>query len=77
LHKICNKFATIITIEDGTTTGGFGSAILEFSAKNDYINEVFLCGVPDTFVEQGTIDELQQLCNMDVDALKILLLDLI
>ncbi len=77
LHKICNKFATIITIEDGTTTGGFGSAILEFSAKNDYINEVFLCGIPDTFVEQGTIDELQQLCNIDVDALKILLLDLI
>jgi 1-deoxy-D-xylulose-5-phosphate synthase len=77
LHKICNKFATIITVEDGTTTGGFGSAILEFSAKNDYINEVFLCGVPDTFVEQGTIDELQQLCNIDVDALKILLLDLI
>lgn len=72
LHKICEKFSTIITVEDGVTTGGFGSAILEFSAKNDYINEVFLCGVPDYFIEHGTVDELQQFCNIDVDGLKSL-----
>ena len=63
LHKICDKFATIITVEDGVTTGGFGSSILEFSAKNDYVNEIFLCGVPDYFIEHGTVDELQQFCN--------------
>ena len=72
LHKICDKFATIITVEDGVTTGGFGSAILEFAAKNDYVNEVFLCGVPDYFIEHGTVDELQQFCNIDVDGLKSL-----
>ncbi len=72
LHKICNKFSTIITVEDGVTTGGFGSAVLEFSAKNDYINEIFLCGVPDYFIEHGTVDELQQFCNIDVDGLKSL-----
>jgi 1-deoxy-D-xylulose-5-phosphate synthase len=72
LHKICNKFSTIITVEDGVTTGGFGSAVLEFSAKNDYVNEIFLCGVPDYFIEHGTIDELQQFCNIDVDGLKSL-----
>ena len=72
LHKICDKFSTIITVEDGVTTGGFGSAVLEFSAKNDYINEIFLCGVPDYFIEHGTVDELQQFCNIDVDGLKSL-----
>lgn len=77
LHKVCKKFATIITVEDGVVTGGFGSAVLEFAAKNDYVNEVFLCGIPDKFIEHGTVDELQQLCNIDVDALKILLLDLL
>lgn len=72
LHKICDKFATIITVEDGVTTGGFGSSILEFSAKNDYVNEIFLCGVPDYFIEHGTVYELQQFCNLDVDGLKSL-----
>jgi 1-deoxy-D-xylulose-5-phosphate synthase len=72
LHKICDKFITVITVEDGVTTGGFGSAVLEFAAKNDYVNEVFLCGIPDYFIEHGTIDELQQFCNIDVDGLKSL-----
>lgn len=72
LHKICDKFSTIITVEDGVTTGGFGSAILEFAAKNDYINEIFLCGVPDYFIEHGTVDELQQFCNIDVEGLRLL-----
>lgn len=72
LHKICDKFSTIITVEDGVTTGGFGSSILEFAAKNDYVNEIFLCGVPDYFIEHGTVDELQQFCNIDVDGLKSL-----
>lgn len=72
LHKICDKFSTLITVEDGVTTGGFGSAVLEFSAKNDYVNEIFLCGVPDYFIEHGTVDELQQFCNIDVDGLRSL-----
>ena len=72
LHKICDKFITVITVEDGVTTGGFGSAVLEFAAKNDYVNEVFLCGIPDYFIEHGTIDELQQFCNIDVDGLRLL-----
>ena len=72
LHKICDKFSTIITVEDGVTTGGFGSSILEFAAKNDYVNEIFLCGVPDYFIEHGTVDELQQFCNIDVDGLRSL-----
>jgi 1-deoxy-D-xylulose-5-phosphate synthase len=70
LHKICQKFDTIITVEDGVISGGFGSAVLEFSAKNDYVNEIFIQGIPDNFVESGTINELQQLCKIDVKSLK-------
>lgn len=70
LHKICQKFDTIITVEDGVIVGGFGSAILQFSAKNDYINELFIQGIPDNFIEHGTIDELQELCKIDVKSLK-------
>ena len=70
LHKICHKFDTIITVEDGVIAGGFGSAILEFSAKNDYINELLIQGIPDNFIEHGTIEELQQLCQIDVKSLK-------
>ena len=77
LHKICDKFSTIITVEDGVTTGGFGSSVLEFAAKNDYVNEIFLCGVPDYFIEHGTVVELQQFCNIDVDGLKSLFSSLI
>lgn len=72
LHKICGKFSIVVTVEDGVVTGGFGSAVLEFCAKNDYISEIYFCGVPDHFVEHGTLDELQQLCNFDVDGLKML-----
>ncbi|WP_445453019.1 transketolase C-terminal domain-containing protein [Flavobacterium sp. 25HG05S-40] len=50
LHKICDKFSTIITVEDGLTKGSFGSSIFEFAAKNDYVNEIFLCGVPHYFI---------------------------
>lgn len=72
LHKICQRFDTIITVEDGVFSGGFGSSILEFSAKNDYVNEIFIEGIPDNFIEQGTVDELQQICKIDVKSLKSL-----
>jgi 1-deoxy-D-xylulose-5-phosphate synthase len=70
LHKICQKFNTIITVEDGVITGGFGSSILEFSAANDYVNEIFIKGIPDVFIEHGTVEELQQICKIDVVSLK-------
>ena len=76
LHKICDKFPVIVTVEDGVINGGFGSAVLEFSAKNDYVNEIYFCGIPDRFIEHGTVDELQRLCNIDIDGLKTLLSEL-
>lgn len=72
LHTIFSKFKTIITVEDGVITGGFGSAILEFSAANGYHSNVRLLGIPDEFIEQGTVFELQQYCKIDVTSLETL-----
>ena len=72
LHKICQKYSTIITVEDATITGGFGSAILEFSAANDYVNEIIIKGISDEFIEHGTINELQILSKIDVKSLEFL-----
>ncbi|MDP3680888.1 MAG: 1-deoxy-D-xylulose-5-phosphate synthase [Flavobacterium sp.] len=72
LHTIFTEFATIITIEDGTVKGGFGSAILEFASKNNYTSKVTVLGIPDEFIEQGTVAELQQYCKIDVKSLEIL-----
>jgi 1-deoxy-D-xylulose-5-phosphate synthase len=71
LHAIFKTFKTIITIEDGVTKGGFGSAILEFAAKNNYTAKIQLLGIPDEFIEHGTVDELQQYCRIDVKSLEI------
>ena len=69
LHSIFEKSEIIITIEDGTVKGGFGSAILEFAASNNYKNKIKVLGIPDKFIDHGKIDELQRLCGLDVERL--------
>ena len=65
LTEIFKNFKQIITVEDGTIQGGFGSAILEFMAENNYSSTVKLLGVPDKFIEHGTIEELYKECGID------------
>ena len=65
-------FKEIITIEDGTKTGGFGTSILEFSASHQYKSNLKILGIPDEFIEHGTVAELQQICKIDVESLEIL-----
>ncbi len=66
LHQIFKKFDKIITIEDGTIVGGFGSAILEFTSENNYQNKTIkILGVPDNFIEQGKMSELQEIVGLD------------
>jgi len=72
LHAIFAKFENIITIEDGVIKGGFGSAILEFASSHNYTSKIKTLGIPDEFIEQGTVDELQQYCKIDVKSLEIL-----
>jgi 1-deoxy-D-xylulose-5-phosphate synthase len=65
LHSIFKSYQTIITVEDGSIKGGFGSAVLEFASLNNYKNRVKLLGIPDKFIEHGTAEELQIQCKID------------
>ncbi len=67
LHQVFAKYNKIITIEDGCLTGGFGSAILEFMAQNNYQAKVKRLGIPDEFIEQGTQKELHKICGYDTE----------
>jgi 1-deoxy-D-xylulose-5-phosphate synthase len=60
MHHICQKYDKIITIEDGSLMGGFGSAVLEFIADNRYKNTVKRLGIPDKIIEHGTQLELHK-----------------
>lgn len=70
LHTILAKYKHIITVEDGTIKGGLGSAVLEFASANDYQNSITILGIPDTFIEHGTIKELQQSIGVSSEAIR-------
>ncbi|WP_159637198.1 1-deoxy-D-xylulose-5-phosphate synthase [Sphingobacterium composti Ten et al. 2007 non Yoo et al. 2007] len=65
LHEVFQKFSKVITVEDGVLPGGFGSAVLEFMAKNNYSAQVIRLGIPDEIVEHGEQSELWRICNYD------------
>jgi len=69
LHEVFAKYTKIVTVEDGTVVGGFGSAILEFMATHNYTAEVKLLGIPDRLVEHGSLKELYHECNYDAEAI--------
>jgi 1-deoxy-D-xylulose-5-phosphate synthase len=69
LHEIASRFNKIITVEDGTIVGGFGSAVLEFMAANNYTPEVKMLGIPDRIVEHGKPEELHRECEYDALAI--------
>ena len=69
LHEVFTKFNKVITVEDGTVQGGFGSAVLEFMAFHQYKAEVKILGMPDHVIEQGTPKELQKECGYDAFAI--------
>jgi 1-deoxy-D-xylulose-5-phosphate synthase len=65
LHEVFSKYDKVVTVEDGTVTGGFGSAILEFMAQHNYKAEIKILGIPDAIVEHGTPKELYKECGYD------------
>ena len=67
LHEVFKNYAKIITVEDGTVKGGFGSAILEFMAEHNYNASVKILGIPDTIVEHGTLKELYNEIGIDAN----------
>jgi 1-deoxy-D-xylulose-5-phosphate synthase len=60
----------IITMEDGTINGGFGSSIIEFAVSNNLHKTIERIGIPDEFIEQGSVKELQKLCKIDCESVK-------
>jgi 1-deoxy-D-xylulose-5-phosphate synthase len=65
LHEVFKRFDEVITLEDGTVTGGLGSAVVEFMADHGYHARVKRLGVPDRFIEQGSVGELHRECGYD------------
>ena len=70
LREVAGKFNKIITLEDGSREGGFGSAVLEWMDDNGYHPDIVRLGLPDRFVEQGTVAELQHITGIDADGIR-------
>ncbi len=69
LHEVFQRYSKIITVEDGTIVGGFGSAVLEFMAEHNYQAQVKMLGIPDRIVEHGSLKELHRECGYDAPAI--------
>ena len=69
LTSVAKKYSKIITIEDGTINGGFGSAVSEFFSKNGYNCKIKMIGVPDKFITHGKPSKLYNIHKMDSDGI--------
>ncbi|MEO9099733.1 MAG: 1-deoxy-D-xylulose-5-phosphate synthase, partial [Ginsengibacter sp.] len=69
LHEVFHKYSKIITVEDGTVVGGFGSAILEFMNANHYKAEVKILGIPDEIIEHASQKQQQTEAGIDANSI--------
>lgn len=69
LHEVGRKFKRVVTVENGTINGGLGSAVLEFMGDHGYTPQVKRIGVPDRFIEHGSVPELYKLCGLDAESI--------
>ncbi|MDL2257510.1 1-deoxy-D-xylulose-5-phosphate synthase, partial [Bacteroidales bacterium OttesenSCG-928-I14] len=69
LHQVASNHSMVLTVENGTINGGFGSAVMEFMRDNNYNIQIKRIGIPDKFIPHGTIPELYRLCKMDIDSI--------
>ena len=70
LQEVAERFSRIITIEDGVRNGGLGTAVTEWMSDHGYTPHITRMGMPDHFVEQGTVEQLRALCGIDIDGIK-------
>ena len=77
LKEATSRYNSLITIEDGTVTGGLGSAVAEWLTRNDKHTRLKMLGVQDVFVHQGTVAELYKCCGMDAQSLENAILELL
>lgn len=76
LHEVFSRYHKIITVEDGTVVGGFGSAILEFMNEHGFKADVRIMGIPDRLVEHGTPKQLYEEIGIDANAIAEVLREL-
>ncbi|HMP94063.1 MAG TPA: 1-deoxy-D-xylulose-5-phosphate synthase, partial [Phnomibacter sp.] len=77
LHEVFGRYKHIVTVEDGTIIGGFGSAVLEFMAQHGYQAQVVRLGIPDRLVEHGSLKELHAECGYDADGIAAAVLNIV
>ena len=70
LQEVAQRFDRIITVEDGIRNGGLGSAVAEWMEDHQQHPTIVRMGLPDKFVEQGTVDELQHFVGIDAEAIE-------
>lgn len=70
LHEVGRRFRRIVTVEDGVRNGGLGSAVLEWMSDHGYQPRITRLGLPDHFVEHGTVGELRQLVGLDNESIR-------
>jgi 1-deoxy-D-xylulose-5-phosphate synthase len=70
LHEVGRKFRKIVTVENGVRNGGLGSAVLEWMSDHGYHPEVVRMGLPDSFVEHGTVQQLLEIVGLDVESIR-------
>lgn len=65
LDEVGQRFSRVITVEDGVRCGGLGTAVTEWMADHHYTSEIVRLGLPDEFVEHGTVSELRRIAGID------------
>ena len=70
LHEVGRRFKRVVTIEDGVRNGGLGSAVMEWMSDHGYHPEVIRLGLPDGFVEHGTVQELRKIVGIDKESIR-------
>ncbi len=73
LAEIGSRFQKIVTVEDGVRNGGFGSAVLEWLSDHGCQARVVRLGLPDSFVEHGTVAQLQHITGLDAEGIAAVL----
>ena len=69
LDEVGRKFKRVITLENGVIQGGLGSAVLEWMNDHGYTPQVQRLGLPDKFIEHGTVKELQHIVGIDEEGI--------
>ena len=69
LQEVGERFKRIVTIEDGARAGGIGSAVLEWMSDHHFTPAITRLGLPDHFVEHGSVPQLKALTGLDDDSI--------